>query len=307
MAKIAHKISELLGNDEETRKKKEQFAFLQKMAQAKCAEFKADLEKGALGDKNKIEIGGGRYFKYYMSQHVDLHSGANERISEAVDSFFRGKDGLKDGFKNLINGALETLINDTTIGETQEDMFFVFPENNAIVRMDVKAYKYSFSNKGLIADCENVFCYTMAKSIIDHTTLNLDELLYFISDMSGADGNIKVVDAFVDEITSVWAKLENKTARQVSREYQLSDAKAETKYKRGIISDVIKYGAKMTLSKFVQEARNLGWIVDIADDGSTILTKKNEDTVNEVYVDKSKTSIKNAIELINAVESRDKA
>lgn len=307
MAKIAQKINELLGNDEETRKKKEQFAFLQKMAQAKCAEFKAELEKGALGDKNKIEIGGGRYFKYYSAQHVDLHSGANERIGEAVDSFFKGKEGLKDGFKNLITGALEVLINDTTIGEKQEDMFFIFPENNAVVRLDVKTYKYTFSNKGLVADCENVFCYTMAKSIIDHKTLNLDELLYFISDMSGAEGNIKVVDAFVDEITSIWAKLENKTTRQVSREYQLADAKADIKYKRGVLTDAIKYGVKMTLSKFVQDARKRGWIVDIADDGSTILTKKSDDTVNEVYVDKSKASIKDAIELVNAVEARDEA
>lgn len=307
MAKIANMINSITGADEEAQKKKEQFAFLQKMAQAKCAEFKADLEKGALGDKNKIEIGGGRYFKYYMGQHVDLHSGANERISETVDSFFRGKEGLKDGFKSLINGALETLINDTTIGEKQEDMFFVFPENNAIVRMDVKAYKYSFSKKGFIADCENVFCYTMAKSIIDHKTLNLDELLYFISDMSGAEGNIKAIDAFVDEITSIWAKLENKTTRQVSTEYQLADVKADVKYKRGVLTDAIKYGAKMTLSKFVHDAQKRGWIVDVADDGSTILTKKTDDTVNEAYVDNSKSSLKEAIELVNAVASRDEA
>lgn len=307
MAKIANMINEITGADEEAQKKKEQFAFLQKMAQAKCAEFKADLEKGALGEKNAIEIGGGRYFKYYSGQHVDLHSGANERINESIDSFFKGKEGLKDGFRNLISGALEVLINDTTIGEKQEDMFFVFPENNAIVRLDVKTYKYNFSRKGLVAECENVFCYTMAKSIIDHKTLNLDELLYFISDMSGADGNIKAVNQFVDEITSLWAKLEDKSTRQVSRDYQLADARADVKLKRGILSESIKYDSNMTLSQLVKDAQKRGWIVDVADDGSTILKKDNGDVVNDVYVNKSQTSLKDAIELMNVIESRDEA
>ena len=54
--------------------------------------------------------------------------------------------------------ALETLINISSIGEDQEDMFFIYPENNAVVRLDVKAYKYTFTKKGIIADCENIFC-----------------------------------------------------------------------------------------------------------------------------------------------------
>ena len=54
--------------------------------------------------------------------------------------------------------ALETLINTSSIREDQEDMFFIYPENNAVVRLDVKAYKYTFTKKGIIADCENIFC-----------------------------------------------------------------------------------------------------------------------------------------------------
>lgn len=159
MAKIANMIDSITGADEEAQKQKERFSFLQKMALAKCEEFKSDLEKTAFGDKSKIEIGGGRFFKYYSGQHVDIHSQANERIQETINSFFRGNDeDIKNGFQSLISGALETLINTSSIGEDQEDMFFIYPENNAVVRLDVKAYKYTFTKKGIIADCENIFC-----------------------------------------------------------------------------------------------------------------------------------------------------
>ena len=70
MAKIANMIDSITGADEEAQKQKEQFSFLQKMALAKCEEFKSDLEKTAFGDKSKIEIGGGRFFKYYSGYFI---------------------------------------------------------------------------------------------------------------------------------------------------------------------------------------------------------------------------------------------
>ena len=70
---------------------------------------------------------------------------------EAVNEFFKGKSGVKQGFKAIVKQGLSGLIGDTTIGETTENMFFVFPENYSIVRVDVKAYKYTFSTKGVLA------------------------------------------------------------------------------------------------------------------------------------------------------------
>lgn len=208
MAKIKNMINGITGADEEAYKKREQFIFLQKMAQTKCAEFKADLENKILEDKNKIEIGEGGFVQYYSAQYADIHLCANEFIDEAVDSFFRGPECLKDDFKKLISGALEDLINDTTIGEKQEDMFFIYPEYYAVIKLDVKVYKYNLSGNEMVADCENVFCYTVAESIIDPAKLKLNELLYLVSDMSGAEKNIEVVKSFIHEISSIWAKLE---------------------------------------------------------------------------------------------------
>ena len=93
-------------------------------------------------------------------------------------------------------------------------MFFVYPENFAIVRVDVKCYKYCFSSTGIIANTENVFCYTMAKSIVDHTKITIDELLYMVTEMIGAD-KIEEVEAFVNQLKKVWSLLENKTTNEV--------------------------------------------------------------------------------------------
>lgn len=227
MAKIADKINELTGNDENTQKMREQFEFLQKMASAKTAEFKAELEKMYLGNgTDKTQVTGNRSIRFYSAQHVDLHTGCDAAIDEAVKSFFEGSTGIKNGFMKLISCALDTLIGNSSIGEHQEDMFFIYPENNAIVRIDVKTYKYSFSKGGFISNCENVFCYTMAKSIVDHTTLTKDELLYFVTQMcTGKNNNneytadedkqvsLNEVMDFVKQLITIWNLLDQEVLR----------------------------------------------------------------------------------------------
>lgn len=216
MAKIAEKIGQLVGTDEKEREKREQFTFLQKMAEAKCAEFKNDLIQMLTGaDREKYEIVGDRVINYYSGQHIDITQECDGAISDAVDQFFEGKEGVKSGFQSLIKVALNTLIGDVAIGEHQENMFFIYPENNAIVRVDVKAYKYSFSKRNVIADCQNVFCYTMAKSIVDHTKMKKDELVYFVSKMC-KNGDVEVsldmVRKFLKELIDIWNLLDNEIA-----------------------------------------------------------------------------------------------
>ncbi|MDC6267020.1 hypothetical protein [Lysinibacillus fusiformis] len=96
--------------------------------------------------------------------------------------FFKGKERVIEGFKSIVETAFDTLIGNSSMGEYEEKMF-VYPENFAIVRVDVKFYKYTFSSKGIIAETEKIFCYTMAKSIVDHKKLSVDELLYFVTEM----------------------------------------------------------------------------------------------------------------------------
>lgn len=308
MAKVAKIIEDLTGSDEAKLEQKEKFKFLQTMGETKCDQFKAELEKNALGEHQKTEIGGGRYTQYYQECHIDLHSGANDSINEALNSFFKGKEGMRDGFRALISTAIDSLINETVMGETTRDMFFVYPENNAIVRLDIKAYVYRFTKKGLIADCENLFCYTMGKSIVDYKTLNVSELLYFLSDMAGASDNIEVVKKFAEEITEVIKYLQqfNITPAENVLKYQLDDARNNIQKTRGTMQEVIQYKEGMTNNEIVDSAKKYGWVVQNEGSDNIIMTKHTENTTNSIVLDNNEQTKKAAVELINLVATRDK-
>lgn len=215
MAKIVNKMNGLTGKTEQESVLKEQFAFLQKMAEAKCNEFESELKSMfTSGGTAECEIVGNRAIAYHACQHVDIKTGCDDAIKDAIDMFFRGRDDVKQGFQKIIKAALDTIIGDTAMGEHQVKKFFIYPENFAIVRVDVKFYKYCFSSSGVIADTENIFCYTMAKSIVDHTKVTIDELLYMVTEMIGTD-KLDEVEAFVEQLKNVWGLLEDKKPSEV--------------------------------------------------------------------------------------------
>ena len=215
MAKITKKIDEITGKTEQEKELKEQFSFLQKIAEGKCAQFESELQNMFIsGGASECEIVGGRAFEYHTGQHVGIKSGCDDAIREAIDLFFKGGDKVNNGFQKLVSTALDTLIGNMGIGEHEEKMFFIYPENFAIVRVDVKCYKYCFSSSGIIAKTENIFCYTLAKSIVDHTKITIDELLYMVTEMIGSD-NIKDVKGFITQLKEVWRMLENKLPDEV--------------------------------------------------------------------------------------------
>lgn len=215
MAKISKLIDDITGETEDEQRMREQFTFLQKMAEAKSETFETELKMMLSSETiSKVEIVGKRAFRYYNSQHVNISENCDDAITGAIDDFFQGKDGVKDGFQKIVKQGISGLIGNKSIGEKVEHMFFVYPENNAIVRVDVKAYKYTFSKKGILAkDVENVFVYTMAKSIVDHTTLSQDELLYMVTEMAGAENaDLAVVKQFIGELKECWKMLESSNA-----------------------------------------------------------------------------------------------
>lgn len=234
MAKISKKIAELVGTDEQSAMLKEQFSFLQNIAVSKCNEFRSELEKMFMGELDKFQIVGKRAIAYYQGQHIDIKAGCDDAISEAINSFFKGSSGLKDGFKALVTSAMTTLMGATAIGEHQEDLFFIYPENFNIVRVDVKCYKYTFSEGGFISKCENVFCYTMAKSIVDHRKLTVDELLYFVTNMfnKGSENEVdpnEVID-FIKKLEEIWDLLSNDVIPDNHNESNSNSQKSESQF-----------------------------------------------------------------------------
>lgn len=219
MSTIVNKIKDITGQTEKEKQLREQFSFLQKMAEAKCEQYKSELDKMFLSPEiEKCQVVGNRAIQYFSSQHVDISTSCSDSIKSAIDMFFKGGEDVKSGFKELVQVALDTIIGNTSIGEQEDKLFFVYPENFAVVRVDVKCYKYQFSSTGIIADSQNVFCYTMCKSIVDHTKLTIDELLYMVTEMLG-DTNIEKVESFITQLKNVWKMLENNSPTKVLNEY----------------------------------------------------------------------------------------
>lgn len=215
MAKISKLIDDVTGKTEKDQEMRECFSFLQKMAEGKSAQFKDEL-RVMLSNKassGQIEVVGDVAYEYHSSQHVNISASCDEAIMDAVNSFFKGSSGLKDGFATLVKQGLSGLIGNTSLGESSEDMFFVFPENYAIVRVDVKAYRYNFSSKGLLADdVENIFVFSMCKSIVDHKSVSRDCLMHAVVDMMRTDPDkdpdITEVMSFIKQLVACWQLLD---------------------------------------------------------------------------------------------------
>ncbi|QOS67055.1 hypothetical protein GS424_010915 [Eggerthella guodeyinii] len=215
MAKISKLIDELKGKTEEEIRTREQYCFLQKMASAKSETFENRLKLKLSKEETAgaPEIVGGRAYEYHSGQHVNISQQCDDAVPKEIAEFFKGSEEVKAGFQKLVKKGLSGPINDTSIGETEETKSFVFPENYAIVRVDVTAYKYAFSSEDVLANnVENVFVYTMAKSIVDCKKVSLDSLLHAVVDIlnddTGENLNIEQVMPFVKELQMYWKLLD---------------------------------------------------------------------------------------------------
>ncbi|CAF9940673.1 MAG: hypothetical protein HETSPECPRED_002484, partial [Heterodermia speciosa] len=81
-------------------------------------------------------------------------SPANE-IGGAIDSFFGAasgsgdaKDQILTGFKKAVGAALNIFLGNTSAGQKDETKYFVYMHHNAIVRMDVKLWRWNFEGHG---------------------------------------------------------------------------------------------------------------------------------------------------------------
>jgi hypothetical protein len=96
-------------------------------------------------------------------------------------------------------------------------------ENNAIIRVDIRMWKQYFLKGGMFPESENILVFYTAKSIVDHTKLTIDELVYYMTEMAGPNATLKTVIDFVKEIKLLWGQLEEKPLTHVVDNYNSTD------------------------------------------------------------------------------------
>jgi hypothetical protein len=215
--------------EQETGEQLERLQLLVDAAETKLSEFRMELREMFLnpGAEEKVAIIGKRAIHYYDQYQANVHEGVDDGINSIIDNFFTGtSEGVKEGFKSLIKIGLSTIFGNVTIGETQLHQYFIIPENNAFVRVDVKAWRYQFSSVGVIGKAHNAFCYVFCKSVVDHTQVTIDELIYLVSEMAGPNATLKSVKDLINAMRELWNDTDKKTADEVYNNYFISEKKS---------------------------------------------------------------------------------
>ena len=220
MILVTAQLDQLDPNDKEQQKQREQLDFLLTMAQAKMAVYKAQLEKMFLDQKavGSVPIVGNEALMYFEGYHANVSQQADQGIQKAINQFFTGSsDGIKSVFQELIKVNLNVLLGNTSTGELEAHQYYVIPEHNSIIRVDVKFWRYNFSSTGIIANCQNVFCYVFCKSVVDHTKLNIDEYIPLLFSEMG--DNMNNLTKYSDEIRRILTGLRNQNSQDAYSNY----------------------------------------------------------------------------------------
>ncbi|KAK2694506.1 hypothetical protein QWA68_005730 [Fusarium oxysporum] len=139
--------------DENERKKKEQLELMMKLADARLDTFQGELEK------------------MFLDRESAMKTSPGKGVEDAVDAFFgaseTGTKGVLDGFKSVVKTGLSAILGDSSAGESYDKKFFVCMKHNAIIRVDMYTYKYTFGSKGVVDVHKNILAYILCISVVD--------------------------------------------------------------------------------------------------------------------------------------------
>lgn len=217
MADLIKKITE-----DKDAKTKQQLELLKSAARAKLSGFELVLKEQFRNPdaEKKVAVVGNRAVFWNQQYRINTSSGVSDAINGMIDQFFTGTDqSLKAGFQNMVKIGLQSLLGNAQAGELQDEKFFIVPEYNAFVRVDVKMWRYNFTSTGIISDIEDAFCFVFCKSIVDHSTLSIDELIYFVSQMFGTSLNLPETKKYLTEIEELWDLLSSKSPQKTLDDY----------------------------------------------------------------------------------------
>ena len=212
-------IRDMIDQEQEA-KLKEQLEFLLAAAKGKLALYQQQIDEMFLNPEavGKIQIVGHRAILTYSEYRADISKSVDDQLKGVIDTFLTGTpDGAKAGVSTLVKLGLETILGSDQIGESEQCFYAVVPEHLAFIRLDVKAWRYNFSNTGVIGTAKNAFCFFISKSVVDHTKLTSDELIFFVSSLVG--DNIQEVSGYLEELRSLWALVEGKSPNEVAESY----------------------------------------------------------------------------------------
>jgi hypothetical protein len=195
MGSATQALKNLTGADTEEKAMKERLNLLLLAAKAKLRSYTDEINEMFMnpGLIDKTEIPGIRAIRFIEQYHVAAKSSFSQTVGDhltnAIDAFFSiggkdqdTKDAVKGGIKALISTALASFIGSTEVGESEQKVYLIIPENNAFVRVDIACWKYVFDQQKITHEADTSVAYLLCKSVIDHSKVTIDELIYLVSE-----------------------------------------------------------------------------------------------------------------------------
>lgn len=192
--------------DENASQAKERLNLLKQTAEYKLENYKKQMETDFYNSQSAKESFSiiGRPIEYLAQYRINIRSGLSNEIENAISDLFRfNKQGLVQALKIMVTATLKEAFITTTIGEENFEGFYIVPYNNTIVRLDFKAWKYTFSNTGVMGTVENAFCYVTSKSIINFSLLTVEEIIYFLTEACGGAPTEAVKD-YIQDVVDIY-------------------------------------------------------------------------------------------------------
>ncbi|KAL8848618.1 MAG: hypothetical protein Q9221_006392 [Calogaya cf. arnoldii] len=174
-------------------KKKQDLEIMQRMVDAQLDKYEADLNTKFLSPDAtaKTEVPGTQALRRTRSSTAITSENPADGITGAVESFFGAADGdgskaqLLNGFKKAVTTALNVFLGNASAGQKDESKYFVYMHHNAIVRADVKLWRWNSVGTGFSDTYKSVMGYIICLSVVDIAVLKTAEFVYLISEYAG--------------------------------------------------------------------------------------------------------------------------
>ena len=133
-----------------------------------------------------------------------------DRVGEILDSVIGG--GYIKGLKGILSLALDQLLGNVSVGESEKKESHVAFANNSLLRIDCYMYKYQFQSDGLISSSKNIFGYYIQVGVLDLIKVNPQIVLY---ELTSSVGDAKQLEEAAKKLTTM-ASFTNKLYRVIT-------------------------------------------------------------------------------------------
>ena len=157
---------------------------------------------------------GGEVASRVKQMRVVAGSSISKEITEGMNDFFEAafgldnsNNGVVNGAKNLLNGAIAGVLGASNGASEEVTSFVCLFVNFTFVRIDYYCYYYSCKAKsGLAEFAKGGFCSLCEVSVIPSESLNIEEANYFMAQSMGPS-NASKSDEDVERITEMKMEL----------------------------------------------------------------------------------------------------